>query len=772
MRAEEFIGVLNDRGFAPKAHGRSKWQSRCPAHEDSRPSLSISEAADGRVLLHCHAGCAAKAVCTALGIATRDLFPVEKRNGKPKPEIVATYDYQDEAGKLLFQVVRFDPKGFRQRRPNPSVADKWTWSVKGVRRVPFRLPQVIAAIMNRRPVFIAEGEKDVLALEEAGFCATCNPGGAGKWLPEYAKHFEGADVVVIADRDEPGRKHGQQVAEMLHGVEKSVRVVELPDVNGKTVKDAADYFAAGGQAADLDDLSEDAPLWTPPSEPNSQPSETRHLNAGATAGDSDVRGRIVAVLTDRNSNAREQRKSIAATVVDGLRERGFFYHDAELKSFDTAMFFDRQRRQLVRIRCDAFVAWLADWTAINRADNLFKAVLAEVETAALSDERSTPIRPEAYFATRNGRVYLSNGDAELCRISPGKVEMLPNGTDNVLFAAGYTLRPWRRTVSKDPFKTCRLFADIQTTEPHISLLVLLWSFSLPTAPRSKPPLCLYGEIGSGKTRLALGIAELYGLPPVAAKVEEKLEGDFWPMLDAGGLLTLDNADTRTKWLPDAVATAATNGCAARRRLYTDRETVTLHARAWLVITTANPTFASDSGLADRLLVARLRRREGTTSDSALSEEIEANRDAGLTFIANMLASALADERSTPEGLNQRHPDFAAFAVRIGRALGREREAIAALTAAEADKARFCLENDIIGAALLTALADGRTLEGTSENIGQILAERDKSIAEISTRSIGRRIAGLWPHLEAHFDASRKQVQRVWNFRFRRRDVSL
>jgi hypothetical protein len=170
------------------------------------------------------------------------------------------------------------------------------------------------------------------------------------------------------------------------------------------------------------------------------------------------------------------------------------------------------------------------------------------------------------------------------------------------------------------------------------------------------------------------------------------------------LSCFDNADSRTRWLADALACAATGGSQRRRRLYTNSDLVTLRANAWLVVTTANPTFANDAGLADRLLLVRTHRVDGDASDSALSDEIQANRDAALVHIAETVASALADSRPTPAGLNQRHPDFAAFAVRIGRALNREAATVAALQSAEMDKSAFCLENDTVAAALLAYLA--------------------------------------------------------------------
>jgi len=198
-------------------------------------------------------------------------------------------------------------------------------------------------------------------------------------------------------------------------------------------------------------------------------------------------------------------------------KRGQLYFHFELRDFKSTMLFDRERARLERIQGDSFLAWLAEWTGINRADSLFGAVTAEVETAALSETHAKAIIPEAFWARHEDRIYISNGDAVLCRISAHQVEMLPNGTDGILFPAGRTLLPWQLTEPRDFFETCRLFADIQAAAPNTRELVRLWTISLPTNPRSKPPLCLFGEIRSGKTRLALGICELYGLPPTACR---------------------------------------------------------------------------------------------------------------------------------------------------------------------------------------------------------------------------------------------------------------
>jgi len=127
----------------------------------------------------------------------------------------------------------------------------------------FRLPEIIKDIRDGLPIYIPEGEKDVLALVQHGLSATCNPMGSKKWRDSYSKTLHGADAIVIADKDRVGREHAHLVASKLYGIAKSVRVIELPDTNGKPVKDAADYFAAGGDADGLTALTDNAPEWMP-----------------------------------------------------------------------------------------------------------------------------------------------------------------------------------------------------------------------------------------------------------------------------------------------------------------------------------------------------------------------------------------------------------------------------------------------------------------------------------------------------------------------------
>lgn len=213
------------------------WMARCPAHEDRTPSLAVSEGREG-ILLNCHAGCPTENVVAALGLEMGDLFYEPSANGSSRREIVAEYDYVDEDGKLLFQALRFLPKDFRQRRPDGRGG--WTWKLGGTRRVLYRLPQVIEAAALGKPIYIVEGEKDVHALEGLGATATCCPMGAGKWRAEYGEALRGAHARIIADDDEAGHAHADEIAEALDGIAESVELLKAKEGN-----DPHDHVAAG-----------------------------------------------------------------------------------------------------------------------------------------------------------------------------------------------------------------------------------------------------------------------------------------------------------------------------------------------------------------------------------------------------------------------------------------------------------------------------------------------------------------------------------------------
>jgi hypothetical protein len=233
MTADAIIRALEAR------RSGSAWMAKCPAHEDSNPSLSIREDG-GKVLLHCHAGCSQAAVVDAL--KARGLWEAAPptrtwaKQRTPLGPIVAEYNYTDEHGELLYQVTRHEPKDFRQRYPDGRGG--WVWK-KHPRQVLYHLPEVLEAPI----VFLPEGEKDCETLRNWGFVATTNAGGAkAPWLPQFTEALRGREVILLPDLDQPGKARVLRIARALLG--KAALITILDDLPGYT-KDITAWFEAG-----------------------------------------------------------------------------------------------------------------------------------------------------------------------------------------------------------------------------------------------------------------------------------------------------------------------------------------------------------------------------------------------------------------------------------------------------------------------------------------------------------------------------------------------
>ncbi len=223
MPNEIEIALLRLEGIKKTSNG---YDAKCPCHDDQHQSLSISEK-EGKFLAYCHAGCTFESIIKAL-----DLLP-DRTN--ITPIITNTYDYIDAEGRLLYQVVRYHPKSFRQRRPDGS--GSWIWDLKGITPTLYRLSEVIQAMNEHKLIWIVEGEKDVDNLLLQGQIATTISGGASvKWPPSLVPLFQGMKVVIIPDDDVAGHKYAQYVANLLFGWCASLKVTTLP------AKDVSDYL--------------------------------------------------------------------------------------------------------------------------------------------------------------------------------------------------------------------------------------------------------------------------------------------------------------------------------------------------------------------------------------------------------------------------------------------------------------------------------------------------------------------------------------------------
>jgi hypothetical protein len=300
-------------GHEPTLRDDGQWMASCPAHADQKYSLSIANK-NGKVLVHCFAGCQAVNILKALSLTWHDLSasttssattttlkqsgktsPVSVQSPTPVPtagqkqSIVAIYPYKDANGKLLFEKLRYGPaKKFVCRRPDGhgdwiySLKQGW-YEQKGARmkkisgaedsktpphakaiwfdEVPpvlYRLPEISRAKQANTNIIWVEGEKDVENLVKLGYEATTNPFGAGEpWSDVYGQFVQGATIVFIPDSDTAGKKHFDLYAPGLLKCCKELRLLKLPEG-----KDVSDWLALGHVKSEFDLLITNATVWT------------------------------------------------------------------------------------------------------------------------------------------------------------------------------------------------------------------------------------------------------------------------------------------------------------------------------------------------------------------------------------------------------------------------------------------------------------------------------------------------------------------------------
>lgn len=214
----------------------------CPIRCHKQARVRFTVGTDGVLLFKCMRECNKLEMLRAVGASWKDCYPQNTDWKAVKREITARYPYHAETGEVLYETVRLEPgrggrdKDFFQRRP--AGRGKWENALGDVRRVLYRLPELLSA-KTGESVFVVSGEKDADTLRALGFVATTNVcGERSEWLDSYSETLAGRHVVVVRDADATGARHANEVCGSLMGYAASVRRVTLP------MKDATAFVNA------------------------------------------------------------------------------------------------------------------------------------------------------------------------------------------------------------------------------------------------------------------------------------------------------------------------------------------------------------------------------------------------------------------------------------------------------------------------------------------------------------------------------------------------
>ena len=248
---ERFNFILSKLSGATVSGNLAK--ARCPAHDDKKPSLTVTLKDDGKINVKCFAeNCDYKDILAAINLEPSFLYPPERQKTSRsdsnvislKPRIEQVYTYHKANGHPAHETVRLSPKDFRFRK---NAAQK-KWSLRGVKLYPYNLPKVIRAIREDKPIIFVEGEKDADNGNELGLVCSTVCGGCGKWRDDYERYFKGADVICIPDKHKTGIKGMIKIAKKLKKVAKRIRFLLLPvEYKG----DLSDWIEEGGDKTQL-----------------------------------------------------------------------------------------------------------------------------------------------------------------------------------------------------------------------------------------------------------------------------------------------------------------------------------------------------------------------------------------------------------------------------------------------------------------------------------------------------------------------------------------
>ena len=515
---------------------------------------------------------------------------------QPAPAVVATYDYCDEAGALVFQVLRYEPKTFRQRRPEGS---GWSWSVKGVRVLPYRLPALLAD--PAATVFLVEGEKDADRLAALGLVATCNAGGAGKWKKEHSEFLRSRRVVVLPDNDEAGEKHAQQVERSLRGIAAEVRTLVLPGLPDKG--DVSDWLDAGGTLEELLVLaSADAAT--------SAAQQAEDEASGRKRGQTDslvafVRERF-ALMHDKNGDTYAQDHGTGEVARTAGRQ---------FKDRVTAAFFQQHG---LAVREQAWREALTTVQALARYEGELQAVHIRV---AGSDG--------CYWVDlcQPGNSRAVEIDAQGWRI----VQRAP-----VVFVRSESMQPMPDPVHGGSIDALWSIANVpEAMRP----LVLAWLLDCLRPDTPFPGLELVGEQGCGKSTTAEALRRLIDPSGCNLRSAPKSIEDVFVAAGQNHVVAYENISHLTAPMQDALAILSTGGGFAKRQLFTDADEHVINVRRpWLV--NGISICVTQQDLVDRVISVECPVIEVRQSSSQQWQAFEAQLPQLLGALYSLAAAAL------------------------------------------------------------------------------------------------------------------------------------
>lgn len=697
---EEHRAALNrvlDRLDAVVESG-DQWLAICPAHADERPSLAV-RSVDGRVLVHCHAGCSTEDVLHAIGLTFADLCAAPRRTGRGRLE--ARYVYINEDGSVVREKQRREGKRFVWRHLDDD--GRWQSGAGPSPRLIYRLDEVAAARSTGRTVLVCEGEKDVETARTLGAVATCSPDGAAKaggrpkWRAEFGDQLAGlAEVVIVCDRDAPGYAHALATRDDLVDKADRVRIVEP-----RAGKDLTDHVEARHSLAELVELDV----------------ETLRARVGESAPDGPA--------------ASPPRLSGGADLVRFALERY-----APIRSTDGGLFMVPRSgpRLALAIGPEFRHAFSAEvWDEFGVACGA-TALSAALETLKGLAARVVPSPVYLRAAHVDGRVFVDLGDADgrVVEVEAGRWRVREAGGDVPVFRRTAASMPLPEPVRGGSLEELRALLGV---DGPTWLQIRGWLAAAFVESVPRPLLWATGVQGSGKSSRARMVACV--IDPTERLGREPGRNLRDDTVSAAGrfVASWDNVTSASSATSDHLCRLVTGGGDDRRELYTDDSVRTVTYRRTGVGTSIVLPTGFGPDLLERLVWVRF----GRIQDAARRSERELWRefaDAHGRILGAVLDDLSGVLREWPAVAGEARPwprmaDFAQLVAALDRALGLPDAHLWAYAAAVDGMLRERAEDDPFTAAVLAVVEAESPWSGTAEELRAELRLRASEVSDES-----------------------------------------
>lgn len=427
--------------------------------------------------------------------------------------------------------------------------------------------------------------------------------------------------------------------------------------------------------------------------------------------------------------AFEKRQKISSLIINHLQKIGTFY-----RTLTDYYFFNNKTKQLLNIESDEFNALLNRCSSLNPTEIEFRFVKEEIKALIVSENRLVEIHRFAYYNKASFCLYIYNNAQQIYKLNGHSIELVDNGTDEVLFFDDNYADPInikRNPNNENLVETLVVnrvnFShgngiSLSPDEQRILLKIYLYTPFFQSIIQSRPILAFIGPKGSGKSHLCRSIGKVL----IGAKFDVNpisTDEAYYTVVTNNTLAAFDNVDGKISWLNDALAITATGGYLEKRELYTTNRNVKFKLEAIIMINSRNPHFKRDD-VADRLIILKLDRFEHFESGERLIRDLVDHRDQiwnELLHNLNRIVKIFRDNHtrlSTPF----RMAEWAEIGLKIAKCFGQDEMFLTILKKMSLTQSHFTLEDDVLWEGLQKWIPKNRGREVTASALYHELAD--------------------------------------------------